>query len=208
MRIAVDIDDVLLDFVNSFLKFHNKEYGSRMKKEDVYTFDFAKILGVPRKEVERRFLEFYKTDLFRSIKPIECAVEGIILLHEKGHELITVSSRPEIIRKATIEQIVEQFPILPKDMYFSNHLYIEGNGSSKAKLCAELGVLLLIEDCFEYAIDVKKKGTDVILFDQPWNQYEKINGIYRVGSWEKKNWWPEAVDYILHKYPLLKPQPF
>lgn len=43
MKIAIDVDDVLADFISSLVKGHNDEFGTQLKKEDFHTFAFAKV---------------------------------------------------------------------------------------------------------------------------------------------------------------------
>ena len=45
MRIALDLDDVLLDFIPALVEFHNSTYGTSLTKKDFHPYHFAKVWG-------------------------------------------------------------------------------------------------------------------------------------------------------------------
>ena len=57
--------------------------------------------------------------------------------------------------------------------------------STKAEICSELGIKVILEDSGETAIECAQKNISVILFDKPWNKIHKHKKIVRVKEWQE-----------------------
>ena len=92
--IAVDIDEVLADFLSDFLYFHRLMYKTTTKREDFKNYYLHDVLGIEREEMHIRYLEFKTFSLFERLKPIKGAKNGIKYLLKKGYEvqLLTIVS--------------------------------------------------------------------------------------------------------------------
>lgn len=83
MRVLVDMDEVVCDFVGEFCKRVGR------KREEVTTFDVSDCLGIERK----RFCEVISDPtFFRSLDPIEGALDGLKAVRDAGHELVVVTT--------------------------------------------------------------------------------------------------------------------
>ena len=176
MNIAVDIDDTLLDFVRNYILFCNEKYNINMQREDFKTYSFD----------SEKINEFYKTELFRKLSPFPNAAKVIDTLGKKNN-LVIITSRPDELYSETIKQIVWNFPAAFSDVFFSINHYTkaENSGKTKAEICKEKEINLIIEDSLEYAKQCVEKGIDAILLDAPWNQNGIVEGVTRVDDWKK-----------------------
>src|SRR3989344_5558843 len=109
MLIASDIDDVLLDLIPAIAGFHNRIYGTDLRKEDFHSYRLGNVFGCSDEETRRRMDEFLKTEEFKNIKPFEGAVEGVMRLREKGHSFVAITSRGLFSRKKNEEKVKKKF---------------------------------------------------------------------------------------------------
>jgi uncharacterized HAD superfamily protein len=188
MLIAVDIDETCIKFLPYFLRWHNGIHGTSLKLTDMNDFDMSEKLGCTTEECSDRILEFYDTKLMRQLSPVERAVEKIDYLSEK-HDIVAITARPESIKHITQNSI---------DKYFRHSiekLYLTGDGvgeseKSKAEICQEYGVDVLIDDRPKYCYEAIEVGTAGILFNlngnYGWGNSEvKKEGLYHAQSWKE-----------------------
>jgi len=185
-KIGVDIDDTLLDFVGTYVLFHNQTYKTNIKKDDFNTYLFNKIRGGTMKEAVDSVKEFYGSSFFKEMQPLPNAVEVIQRL-KKDNELFIVTSRPMDMREGTLEQISSYFSNLFSEIIFSSNKYTKAknSGKTKAEICFDLNVSWLIDDSLIYTKECITKGIGAILLDSPWNQNGHIKGVNRVKNWKE-----------------------
>lgn len=186
MKIAIDLDEVLAEYLASFLEFHNKKHGTDLKKHHFSkTYKVEEVLGETEEEMTERIYHFYKTEDFKKIKPSAGSIKAIQKL-KKNHELFIVTSRQNHVSAPTIEWINKHFPDSFSGILFGNHFSKEGPAKAKSEICKEIGAEILIDDSLDYAKECAGKGIKVLLFDHPWNQAETLpKNIQRVYSWQE-----------------------
>ena len=184
MKIGLDLDDVLADGTKKFIEFHNQKYSTNLSLHNIFTYAISEILGIPEELATERIKEFDKSIFSKKIIPIKGA-KKIVQKLSKSNELIVITARPKSIEEGTIAWIKENFPEI-KSIFFIYQNYVE-KVKTKADVCLEQGVDLLIEDNLAHAFDCAKKGIKVLLLNYPWNQLEgKLpDKIQRVKSWEE-----------------------
>jgi len=190
MRIGIDIDEVLVDFLTPFLEDHNARYGTAYSSKTFHSFGMHHVMDEDQATIVARIEAFFKTDTYKNLQPIPGAEEAVSEL-AKNHVLLAISSRNDSIRDFTRQWIKLHFPGIT-EVHFSNHPYVSREAvHSKAELCLLLKLDVLIEDAFEHVLPCAEKGIKVLLFDTPWNQMADLPAnITRVHSW------PEIVDVI------------
>jgi uncharacterized protein len=182
MRIGIDLDEVTVNFVDHLLEFYHKKTGKIFKKQDFFSFDFWEVLGGTREDMVDLIEEFHSSEDFEYIKPIENSPESIRKL-VKNNEIFIITARPlswkEKTEKWTKEYLSEINPIV----IHSGEIYEDGK--TKAEICEEMGIEILIEDNKKYALGCAERGIKVVLFDKPWNQDFSHENIIRVFSWDE-----------------------
>ncbi|MBI5229280.1 hypothetical protein HY991_04155 [Candidatus Micrarchaeota archaeon] len=185
MLIGMDLDEVLADFLSSVIKFHNTTYGTSLKREDFFSYNFWEVWSGTREEAIKKVYEFHKTHYFHEIQPVEGAVEGVRELKEE-HELVVITSRQYGIEKETRVWVQKTFPDAFSGVYFTNDFSKDGlRSKSKKDFCKELGIDLLVEDHLNYAKECVADGVRVLLLDCPWNKRERPQKVSRVYSWKE-----------------------
>jgi uncharacterized protein len=181
--IAVDVDDVSLDFVPSFLKFYNNKYGTDFTKREVTNYNLAKVFGITSEKLFKLLSEFHESEYFDGIEPVDMAREALSIL-SRERKNVFVTSRSEEIKSKTDLSLKRHFKESYSGIFYSGRF--NGLGKTKAEICKEIGASRLIEDCLSYAIDCSENGIPVLLFDQPWNQNGNLSNtlITRIkGGW-------------------------
>ena len=185
MLIGVDLDEVLAEFTEGFLAYHNESEGTGYRKEDFHTYHFEEIIGGSKKEVVGKILEFYKSPEFGGTKPVDGSVEAIRLLRQQ-HQLVVVTARPISIRQATEQWLLRHFPEMFDDIYYTYNPYSGRGDSPKSAVCLERNINILIDDAPENIMDFTNHPTRVLLFERPWNKIARVpENIQRVSSWQE-----------------------
>jgi len=182
---GTDIDDVLYPTREGFIDFCVREKGSRASMNDLRKRKIEDALGITYTELKCWFEEFYRTSMFKELRPYPDAPAIIeALLKEKGGGLVK-TARPEHLRDVTYHSLERDFGHrVFAGIYFTND---HGNNPSlpnKVRLCAELNPQFFIEDNLDIARACANEVPRVFLRDQPWNQTtEPLPGnVIRVNS--------------------------
>lgn len=193
--IVVDLDEILAEYLESFILFHNASYGTALKKEDFTSYLLSKTIEIEQADARRRHYEFFQTYFAEKIRPVQGSQEGVDALLASGEELAVVTSRHDELSEKTNQWIGQYFPKKFVSVHLTNGHSVHGTAErSKAALCKQLGARFVIEDQIRYAFECKDSDRKVLLLDKPWNQKSVPGDIMRVASWQ------EAVEYIRHYY--------
>ena len=63
MKIGLDMDEVITEFVMGFLKFYNEKFNKDIKFENWTSYNFWEVVGGTREELVELVDEFYETKL-------------------------------------------------------------------------------------------------------------------------------------------------
>jgi 5'(3')-deoxyribonucleotidase len=185
MKIGIDLDEVLVDFLPALLKYHNATYGTSLTREDFFTYHYWDIWGGTVEEAIKKVCDFHQTPYFKDLKPIAGTQEAIKRLKE-GNELFIITSRQESIASATKAWIAEYFPDAFSDVFLTNQYSLSGDKKTKKEYCELLGIEVLIEDQLKYGLECLAPERKIFLLDCPWNKAKELpEGIKRVYSWQE-----------------------
>jgi len=183
MKIAIDIDEVVVEFVRGCIKILNKR-GIPVEYEKTYSYDFKESFSMTKKEEMDLINEFFESEYFENIELVKGAKEGIGKL-EKKNELFFLTSRPLSIKDKTNKFIKKHFPNSNINLIFSGDFHRD-NGKTKAEICRELKIPIIIEDNKNYALECAKSGVRAFLIAKPWNvDAENHSNIIKVNSWSE-----------------------
>lgn len=182
MKIGIDIDEIVVEYTKHYLELCEASLGKKFLFEEISQFNLWKILEISREEVNSIAKEFNDKGLMEKQEFIEGAKEAINNL-SKDNNLFFITSRPPHIKERTVRFFNGHFSEVDLEIIFSEKL--NGNEKSKAQICKELGVGVLIEDRRKYALDCAENGIKVFLMDKPWNQNCGHENIIRVKNWKE-----------------------
>lgn len=184
MKIAIDLDEVLVDFITPLYKWHNDNYGTNLTRDKFYSYNFWKVWGGSREDAIKKVHEFYKTPAFLDLKSVDGAEYAVNLL-AKEHKLYVVTSRPLIVYDETIDIVTKRHQNKFEDIILTNQWGHQKSKITKSQKCKHLGADLIIEDSLEYAMECVSDKTKALLYDCPWNISNDLpDGIERFYSWK------------------------
>lgn len=186
MYTGIDIDSVIAEVMPSLLQFFNKIYNTHFTKRDHTNYYFASTFNISLEEAIKGIYAFYDSKYFDLVKPVQGAKKGIEYLSKK-HQLSAITSRPSHIEEKTLQWLDTYFPKQFLTIHHTNQVSLSNAPKKKkSEICLELGIELLIDDHLDFASDVASVGIPVLLFNQPWNQTDKLpKGVRRVRSWKE-----------------------
>jgi uncharacterized protein len=185
--LGVDFDDVLFDNNTSIAAFHNARYGTSYGKEDNTDYFFEKLWGCSTEEVWRRMEEYGETEFHHEAPIIDGAKEALENLRT-AYDIVIITARAPAARGVTERWLEKNLPGFVRQIYFTDRFRLDSPGRLlKSDVCKEVGVSYFVEDAPHWAEDVARNapGTEVFLFDSPWNRKETPPGAVRVHSWEE-----------------------
>ncbi|KAL1319630.1 hypothetical protein HN51_064438 [Arachis hypogaea] len=188
--VAVDVDEVLGNFVSALNKFIADRYSSSYSVSEYHVYEFCKIWNCSRDEADMRVHEFFKTPYFKTgIHPLPGAQKAIQKL-SRFCSLSVVTSRQNVIKDHTIQWIEKNFPGLFHEIHFGNHFALDGVSRPKSEICRSLNAKVLIDDNPRYALECAEAGIRVLLFDYensyPWAKNESVDQhplVTKVKNW-------------------------
>ncbi|KAE9609955.1 hypothetical protein Lal_00006861 [Lupinus albus] len=192
LAVAVDVDEVLGNFVSALNKFIADRYSSQYSVSEYHVYEFFKIWNCSRDEADFRVHEFFKTPYFKSgIHPLPGAQLALQKL-SRFCNLSVVTSRQNVIKDHTIEWIEKNYPGLFHEIHFGNHFALDGVSRPKSEICRSLNAKVLIDDNPRYAMECAESGIRVLLFDYedsyPWSKDESVDKhplVTKVKNWEE-----------------------
>jgi uncharacterized HAD superfamily protein len=179
MKIAIDIDGVLLNIMSTFLKIFNNRYCTSYKIEDVTNWEFFKDWNISEEEAFDIFYNIYQNTMDVPFID-EMAPEYLGKLH-LAHEVYILSTRDPLYR-SQVEKKLEFHKIKQNIQYID--LILIHNKPYDSKSSQEFDVFVDDNPHLAEAI-LKKKDKYLLLYDQPWNKsFLCKNNIIRVYNWK------------------------
>jgi len=182
MKIAVDIDNVLLDIMNPLIDYHNREYNTKHTRDMFQKHNLEVVWGGTKKDTFDEIDRFYETEEFKNIKPVYGAVPAIKKITEK-HQLHAVTSRTVTTAQITRYQLEKYFPRCINDISYANSFSNNHTSIEKLFYFNKVGANLIIEDCVDHVKNLPS-GMKAIILDYPWNQVELPENVERAMDWK------------------------
>ena len=181
MKIAIDIDEVVVEFFREYLELFNKRFNTTIKFEDMDNFHIWEVCNISKEDSLKLVNEFYRSDDFFKMELVDGVKEALEELREEN-EIHFITSRPISIKEKTQIFLGNLFQNYNFGLHFSGGVW--GESRTKGEICKELEVDFFVEDNFDYAIDSARKGIKTFLMDKPWNQNgETHENLIRVKTW-------------------------
>ena len=178
MKIAVDMDDVILDFKGLLKRTVLTEYGVDITErlEEGY-WDLHGIIDPIVGQSWWKWLR-QRDWLWATADAIPGAIGSLDQLRRQGHYLEILTSKPEWAEPQVWKWLGKWRPPVNQVTIMSTN-----KGDSKAN---HSDADLLIDDKVQNCTEWLASGRRALLFAAPWNRSEPPrNGIYRVRDWEE-----------------------
>lgn len=179
MRIAFDVDGVVLRSIDIILEAVNISTGRNLVPDDLANWDLEP-LGLDLRTLRDAVDYMYAQP---EIEPYEGAVTVLSRIHEMTGEpllFITGRDRPDTARR--------QLEALPWNIGVPEMIVTGGNRDKRAYL-SENAVDFIVEDDPRHLLDYLEMGFGVGLMVQPWNRASKIPVTRRFDGWRDIELW-------------------
>eukprot|EP00210_Caulerpa_lentillifera_P007098 g6791.t1 len=172
LQVAVDVDEVLGQFLVALNLFCEKHYGMRHNVDDYHVYHFATVWGTSQEQSNEIVHEFFKSPYFDQLPLVPGAFEALCEM-QNWCDLHVVTSRQHVIKDITIKWLRRHYPGIFTSVHFGNHFALDGEVKRKSELCKAIDADVLIDDNPEYALDCALSGMHVILYNwgksYPWS---------------------------------------
>ena len=163
--VAVDLDEVLGEFVPSLLSFHNAHYGTSLQLSSFHSYLFHEVWGGSFDDAVAKVHLFFASPYFLDMPPIPEAAPTLraLLPHCRFH---VVTARQHSIEAQTRQWLHRHYPHIFSSILLGNHFSHAGRQRSKADMCQEVGARVLIDDSATHARAVAGVVDHVLLYDR------------------------------------------
>ncbi|MFX0025649.1 MAG: hypothetical protein ACFE8M_04480 [Candidatus Hermodarchaeota archaeon] len=178
MRIAVDIDGVLLDIMVTYCEIFNKKYKTNYQKKDVNNWEFFRDWKISEQEAYEIFFEIYEDSM--SVPFIDENAPNILEELNKIHEVYIVTARQPKYKIPIFNKL--RFHNIRRNIQYQELILLKPKPYD-IKLRENFDIY--IDDNPNLADPIKRlKGRTLLLYDQPWNQIVNVErNINRVFNW-------------------------
>lgn len=184
--VAVDLDDVLFDFVGPFFSWHNLRYGTDLTPQDLgpakYLFEAWD--GTKEEAIDRLPRFFDEVDVL-GLEPITGAAECLERIGAE-YRLAVVSARDPSFVALTETWIDRYFTgVFDRVILGIGHSERGERSVTKADVCRQIGASVLIDDQLGHLTPAAEKGVRGLLFGRyPWNRRQPMPpNTIRVADW-------------------------
>jgi uncharacterized HAD superfamily protein len=188
--IWVDLDEVLAETVDFCLEKNNYRIWNKIiKKEDIIDYYIHQI---PWIDIELNgAIDWFNKPIASDIKkleiqPVKWAIEKILELKSNSNEIVIITARnQDKLWEYTYKWLEKYYKWLIDKVIFTDHF--TDKHRHKWEVCRELWVDYMIEDNFDYALDIAKNWIKTYLLEKPWNklQNDGHKNLKRIQLWEE-----------------------
>jgi len=181
-RIAVDIDEVLMPFVEPMANWRKLKMPDKQK----YSYVYRDMFNISEKESRKMVAEFYKSQPFEMILPMRHAQKSLNVIRDHCDKLYIITGRQEYARTETEDWLDMHFPDIFDDVILTNSY--TPREIYKPDICTSLNIGVMIDDNDMTCGMCKNAGIKAIHFAgydgknvYPWCHYDEDS----VLSWKE-----------------------
>ena len=149
MKIALDLDEVLVPMLSPLTSHYEKQYNRKVKTplSKATEYNFATIFDITPREAQWLVYSFYSSDEHKKITPLPGTKETVLLWKSLGYDLYIVTSRQVYSRKYTYDLVTRNFgKDVFNDIIYCNSHSLLGDKIEKGDVCNAIGADMLIDD--------------------------------------------------------------
>ncbi|MEW5692227.1 MAG: hypothetical protein AB1765_02900 [Candidatus Hydrogenedentota bacterium] len=160
---GLDLDNILADFVSTFLEFVYVKTGERYRVAEIKDYSLQKALGMSEPLMDTILNEFNNENKWKDIPLIEDARRFIDELKKMRKSIVVVTSRPSVSVFETRRWFIKN-RILVDDILVADR-------TPKSRVIRKSGYKFdfFVDDGLHFAFDISKVVQRVYLLTCPWN---------------------------------------
>ena len=178
MKIAIDIDGVLLDIIVRYCEIYNERFGTSYQKKDITSWDFFRDWDITEEAAFNIFYEIYADSM--SVPFIDDRAPDIMKSLNEIYDVDIVSARLPQYRSSIVNKL--NFHNIREGTHYIELILLH-HKPYDIKLKQKYD--LYVDDNPNLVEPIKKMNNRaLLLYDQPWNQHSVCeNNVYRVYDW-------------------------
>lgn len=178
MKIAIDIDDCVMDFWRSLEHSVALEYGIELDYESNQDWEDATLKRLDIFGEGRTWWDWLQDRdwVWATFKPVPGAIGAIDMLRRQGHYIELLTKKPDWAEWTVWKWLGRWRPA-------ANRVTVLGLHESKAQVS---DAQLLVDDNVDNVLDWVRSGRPAILFDRPWNRSDlpvQLSKVPRAYNW-------------------------
>ncbi|MFA7383593.1 MAG: hypothetical protein WC001_09085 [Desulfurivibrionaceae bacterium] len=164
-RIGFDIDGVVADTMEAFIRLAWAEYGVRLRPEEITEFQVEECLDLDPAMVGEIFGRLLEEPLACGLRLMSHARQ--VLTGFAGHGPLTfITARPQ--KKPIARWLKKE---LGPQVYGRVRLVATGEHDNKAEFIKEMGLAFFVDDRVQTCLQLaQEEGIQPIVYRQPWNK--------------------------------------
>lgn len=195
MRIAFDVDGVVLNSIEIILDHINRSTGRSLTGDDLDNWELER-LGIDADTLWNAVDYMYSLPY---ITPYNRAIETLSKIHRlTGRPLLFITGRRDPATALKQLEALDWTGEVPE-------MVVTGGDRRKTRYLAECEADFIIEDDTEHLLEYIDNGVGVGLMMRPWNRSSVLDGPHRFRGWrEVENWFmasQEGLADALQVYP-------
>ncbi|MDG4475576.1 5' nucleotidase, NT5C type [Thiovibrio frasassiensis] len=176
-RIGFDIDGVVADTMEAFIRLARSDYGARVRPEEITEFQVEDCLDLDPVMVETIFARLMEEPIACGLRLMSHARQVLSRFAEHG-PLTFITARPQ--KKPIARWLKKE---LGPQVYGRVRLVATGEHDSKAVHIREMGLDFFVDDRAQTCLQLaREEGIQPIVYRQPWNQGK--HDLPEVESWQ------------------------
>lgn len=174
MKIALDLDEVLVPMLSHLNVHYERQYNRKVKTplSKATEYNFATIFDITPREAQWLVYSFYSSDEHKKIQALPGTKETVLLWKSLGYDLYIITSRQTYSRRYTYEVVTKNFgkDVFTDIIYCNSHSLL-GDKIEKGDICDALGIDMLIDDNISNVCDLPKCTRGVLFTGPPDDPY-------------------------------------
>jgi len=164
-QIGFDIDGVVADTVEAFIRLARRDYGiESLTPADITEFEVEKCLDLQPTIIQEIFAALLVDPLAAALKPLPDAV-AVLTEFARLAPLTFITARPQ---KPPIAAWLTD--ILGQDIFADARLIAMGDHDNKAAFIKKMGLDYFVDDRAQTCVRLDQEGITPMVFSQPWNR--------------------------------------
>ena len=192
IRVGVDLDNVLGDFITKACLFYNTKTGKSLSVSDYTSELYDVVWGISPEETHDIMMEFYTKDNILGISPIEGAKTCLNILHSTGNfEFYVITARNENFRRLTEIWLERHYPGIFSGLELLSYFGPKGHKQEKYQTCQKLGCTVMIEDSWNHLFKCLQNGIETCILFNDNKRYKWLEGMTSISDRLKitSSWW-------------------
>lgn len=183
MKIAIDLDEVLVPMLTHLNVHYEKQYNRKVKipLSKATEYDFATIFDITPREAQWLVYSFYSSDEHKNAKAFDGTKETVLLWKSLGYDLYIVTSRQIYSRRYTYDLVQSNFGKgVFSDIIYCNSHSLLGDKIEKRDVCETLGIDVMIDDNMSNVFNLPEYTKGVLFTGPkdspyPWARFEQLD---------------------------------